>query len=58
MSCRSAGVYDEDTGRFSCKVTGDDCFYLFPNSKACAAEFGEGPDSGIVGFEDGREETE
>lgn len=45
MACKCAGKYDPDTNRWRCKVTGDDCMFLSPNSKACAEEFGEGPDA-------------
>ncbi|RUT48549.1 hypothetical protein EJP82_00985 [Paenibacillus anaericanus] len=29
----------------SCQVTGDDCVFMRPDSKACAAMFNEGPDA-------------
>lgn len=43
MSCKCA-KFDEDDGRYSCSVSGSECVYMFPDSKACAAQFGEGPD--------------
>lgn len=43
MSCKCA-EYDQDTGRYQCSVSGDQCMYLIPNSKACAEDYGEGPD--------------
>lgn len=46
MGCKSAGEYDPDTNRWHCTVSGDDCMFLSPDSKACAEQFGEGPDAG------------
>ena len=43
MGC-AAAKKNED-GRFTCDVSGDDCMFLFPNSKKCAEKFGEGPDA-------------
>lgn len=43
MSCRCATL-DPDEGRYECSVTGDQCMYLYPDSKRCAEEYGEGPD--------------
>lgn len=44
MSCKCA-TFDEDTGRYDCSVSGDGCVYFIPNSKACAKDYGEGPDA-------------
>lgn len=44
MACRCA-EFDSDIGRYICDVTGDACMYLTPNSKKCAEDYGEGPDS-------------
>ncbi|WP_199884080.1 hypothetical protein [Anaerosinus massiliensis] len=44
MSCKCA-KYDSDSGRFDCSVSGSGCMYLIPNSKRCAEEWGEGPDT-------------
>lgn len=44
MACKCA-TFDEDTGRYECSVTGDECMYLMPNSKQCAKDYGEGPDA-------------
>jgi hypothetical protein len=44
MSCKAA-VYDEDTGRYECEISGSQCMYLFPSSAACARDYGEGPDA-------------
>lgn len=44
MSCKCA-KYDCDEGRYYCEVSGSQCVYYIPNSKRCAEEFGEGPDS-------------
>lgn len=43
--CKCAIKYDNETGRWSCSVTGCECFYLSPDSKACARDYGEGPES-------------
>lgn len=44
MACKAA-KFDPDEGRYYCDVSGDQCMYLFPNSKACARDYGEGPDA-------------
>lgn len=44
MGCTCAR-FDVDNGYYCCEVTGDSCIYIFPNSKACAEEYGEGPDA-------------
>lgn len=43
MGCKCAKFDGE--GRYECAVTGDGCVFLFPNSKACAELYGEGPDA-------------
>jgi hypothetical protein len=43
MSCKCA-KFDSDSGRYKCDVSGDGCMYMFPDSKRCAEEYGEGPD--------------
>lgn len=43
--CTCAIKYDAETNRYTCSVTGGECFFLIPNSKRCAEEFGEGPDA-------------
>ena len=43
MSCKCA-KYEEDENRYYCDVSGDMCMFMSPNSKACAEEYGEGPD--------------
>lgn len=42
MGCKCA-KFDEDEGRYYCEVSGSQCMYLIP-SKACARDYGEGPD--------------
>lgn len=42
--CKFAEPNYED-GRYTCRVTGDDCMFLIPNSKLCAEIYGEGPDA-------------
>lgn len=44
MSCKCAH-FDEDSGRYDCDVSGDQCIYFIPDSKACARNYGEGPDA-------------
>ena len=44
MGCKCAH-YDPDEGRYYCDVSGDQCMYLFPSSRACARDYGEGPDA-------------
>lgn len=44
MGCRAA-TFDDDIGRFQCDVSGSECMYLFPDSKRCAEDYGEGPDA-------------
>ncbi len=44
VACKCA-KYDPEEGRYSCSVSGDGCMYLIPNSKRCAIEYDEGPDS-------------
>lgn len=44
MGCECA-EYDEDLGRYQCEVSGSECLYFIPDSKACARDYGEGPDS-------------
>ena len=44
MGCNCA-KYDEDLGRYQCSVSGSECMYLIPDSKACAKDYGEWPDS-------------
>lgn len=36
--------YDSEDGRWTCSVSGDGCMYMIPDSKSCAADYGEGPD--------------
>lgn len=43
MACKCA-KFDADDG-YICTVTGDRCMFMFPNSKRCAEEYGEGPDA-------------
>ena len=44
MACSCAKVTDEYHG-CECAVSGDACMFLYPNSKACAEMYGEGPDA-------------
>lgn len=45
MTCKASAGYDPDTNRYRCRVTGDECVFLRPDSKACAELYGEGPDA-------------
>lgn len=51
MSCKCATPTDQYNG-WECEVTGGACVYMRPNSKACAEDFGEGPDAEINKCED------
>ena len=42
--CTAAYHTDEWHG-YGCDITGGACMFLFPDSKACAREYGEGPDA-------------
>lgn len=42
--CKCAYPTDEFHG-WGCKITGDHCMFLFPDSKSCATRYGEGPDA-------------
>lgn len=55
MSCKAARATDEYHG-WECEITGGACMFLYPNSKACAEEFGEGPDA--ESFEEEEDEKE
>lgn len=44
MSCKCSCQTDEFHG-WGCKITGGECMFLFPDSKACAEKFSEGPDA-------------
>lgn len=44
MACKAAIPTDEYHG-WECEITGGACMFIFPNSKACAEQFGEGPDA-------------
>jgi hypothetical protein len=47
MACTSSGPYDPETNRYSCQVTGDDCMFIRPDSKACASMYNERPDANL-----------
>lgn len=51
MGCKCA-TFEPDEGRYSCSVSGDGCMYMFPNSKRCAEDYGEGPDANTDGEEE------
>lgn len=44
MGCKCAIETDQYHG-WECSITEGPCMYLYPNSKACAEEYGEGPDA-------------
>ncbi len=54
MGCKCAIQTDEWHG-WKCSITDGACMFIVPNSKACAKEYGEGPDAGS---EDEAEEEE
>lgn len=53
--CTAAYHTDEWHG-YGCSITEGACMFLFPDSKACAEKYGEGPDA--VNSEGGSEECE
>ena len=44
MACKAARATDEYHG-WECEITGGECMFMIPNSKACAERYGEGPDA-------------
>jgi hypothetical protein len=42
IGCKCAIRTDEYHG-WGCTITGGACMYFIPNSKACAKDYGEGP---------------
>jgi len=44
MSCKCAIPTDQWHG-WECTVSGGECMFIIPNSKACAEQYGEGPDA-------------
>lgn len=44
MGCKAARATDEYHG-WECEITGGACMFLYPSGKACAEQFGEGPDA-------------
>lgn len=42
--CKAAYTTDEWHG-YGCEITEGPCMFLFPDSKACAERYGEGPDA-------------
>lgn len=54
-NCKAAYYTDEWHG-YGCSITEGPCMFLFPNSKACAEKYGEGPDTN--GEKDGEETQE
>lgn len=55
MSCKCARRTDEYHG-WACEVSGGECMFLHPNSKACAEIYGEGPDACEASEEEGEKE--
>ncbi|MGL6198717.1 MAG: hypothetical protein ACRC3H_07265 [Lachnospiraceae bacterium] len=43
-NCKAAYRTDEWHG-YGCDVSGGSCMFLYPDSKACAEKYGEGPDA-------------
>lgn len=41
--CKEAYRTDEYHG-YGCSITGGACMFIYPDSKACAEQYGEGPD--------------
>ena len=44
MACKCAKPTDQWHG-WECTVTDGECMFLYPDSKACAEKYGEGPDA-------------
>jgi hypothetical protein len=44
MSCKCAYRSDEGHG-WGCEVSGSACMFIYPDSKACAEKYGEGPEA-------------
>ena len=42
--CTAAKHTDEYHG-YECEITGGACMFLYPDSKRCAENYGEGPDA-------------
>ena len=42
--CTCAYITDEYHG-YGCSITDGACMFLYPDSKACAERYGEGPDA-------------
>lgn len=42
MSCKCA-IFNLESVRMRCSITGDDCMYYWPDGKRCAEEYGDGP---------------
>lgn len=42
--CKAAYTTDEWHG-YGCSITEGACMFLYPDSKACAEKYGEGPDA-------------
>lgn len=42
--CKAAYHTDEYHG-YGCSITEGPCMFLYPDSKACAEKYGEGPDA-------------
>lgn len=51
MGCKCAVRTDEYHG-WECAITEGPCMYLYPNSRACAEDYGEGPDAEVDATED------
>lgn len=47
-NCKAAYPTDEWHG-YGCDISGGSCMFLYPDSKACAEKYGEGPDVVSIG---------
>lgn len=54
--CKCAIPTDEYHG-WECSITEGACMFLYPDSKACAEKYGEGPDAGEIQEEDEYEDV-
>lgn len=53
--CEAAYHTDEYHG-YGCSITEGPCMFLYPDSKACAEKYGEGPDAVCEEEESDREQ--
>ena len=45
----SAAYHTDEFHGYGCNITEGACMFLYPDSKACAEKYGEGPDANFEG---------